>query len=114
MHALQRLLRLFRAEARRMADHHVGQADDGIERGAQLVAHAGDELRLVFARLLQLPVLVLDFVEQAHILDRDHGLIGKVVASSIWRSVNGWIERRASTSTPVGAPWRRRGTPRMA
>ena len=39
------------------------EPDDGVERGAQLVAHAGDELRLVLARHLQLPVLVLDFVE---------------------------------------------------
>ena len=60
-----------------MADHHVGQSDDGVERGAQLVAHAGDELRLVFARLLELSVLVLDFVEQAHVLDCDCRLVGK-------------------------------------
>jgi hypothetical protein len=77
MHALQRLLRLFRAEAWRMADHHVSQADDGVERRAQLVAHAGNELRFVLARLLQLAVLVLDFVEQAHVLDCNSGLVGK-------------------------------------
>src|SRR5215472_10590737 len=46
----QRFQRLFRAEARRIADHHLGQPDDGIERGAQLMAHAGDELRLMLAR----------------------------------------------------------------
>jgi hypothetical protein len=40
VHALQRLLRLFCAEARRVFDHHLGEADDGIERRAQLVAHA--------------------------------------------------------------------------
>ena len=57
VYALQRLLRLFRAEARRIGDHHLGQTDDGVERRAQLVAHAGDELRLVLARLLQLSVL---------------------------------------------------------
>jgi hypothetical protein len=31
---------------------------------AQLVAHAGQELRLALARLRQLPALVLDFIEQ--------------------------------------------------
>src|SRR5262249_36868985 len=43
VHTLQRLLRLFRAEARCVLDHHLGQSDDGVERRAQLVAHAGDE-----------------------------------------------------------------------
>src|SRR6516164_4967886 len=77
VHALQRFLRLFRAEAYRVFDHHLGQSDDGIKRRAQLVAHAGEELRLVLARHLQLAVLVLDLVEQAHILDRDCRLVGK-------------------------------------
>src|SRR5262249_6106820 len=60
VHTLQRLLRLLSAKARRVADHHLRQPDDGIERGAQLMAHAGDEVRLVLARLSQLPALVLD------------------------------------------------------
>ena len=77
VHALQRLQRLLRAEARRVGDHHLGQPDDGVERRAQLVAHAGDELRLVLARLCKLAVLVLDFVEQPHVLDRDHRLVGE-------------------------------------
>ena len=34
-------------------------ASDGVERGAQLVAHAGEKLRLVPARNFKLPVLVL-------------------------------------------------------
>src|SRR5262249_26248898 len=41
---------------RRVFDHHLGQSNDGVERRAQLVADAGDELRLVFARQLQLAV----------------------------------------------------------
>jgi hypothetical protein len=47
IHTAQRFQCLFCAEARRVADHHLGQADDGVERRAQLVAHAGEELRLV-------------------------------------------------------------------
>ena len=50
VHALQRLLRLFGPETRRIGDHHLGQTDDGVERRAKLVAHAGDKLRLVLAR----------------------------------------------------------------
>jgi len=41
------------------------QPDDGVKRGAQLVAHAGDELRLVLARDLKLTALVLYFRERS-------------------------------------------------
>jgi hypothetical protein len=74
IHAAQRFLRFFRAEARRVGDHHLGQADDGVEGGAQLVAHAGEELRLVLTRLRELPTLLLDLAEQTRILDRQHRL----------------------------------------
>src|SRR5262249_42115989 len=74
MHTAQRLQRLFRAEARRGGEHHLGQTDDGIERRAQLVADAGEELRLVFARLSKLAALVLNLAEQACVLDRERRL----------------------------------------
>src|SRR5262249_49693892 len=74
VHALKWFLGLFCAEARRVFDHHFGQADDGIERRAQLVAHAGDELRLVLARHLQLPAFLFDLAEQTRVLDREHRL----------------------------------------
>jgi len=77
MHAAQRLRRLVGAETRRVGDHHLGQADDGVERGAQFVAHAGEKLRLVPVRQFELAALVLDFVEQPHVLDRDHRLVGE-------------------------------------
>jgi class 3 adenylate cyclase len=54
-----------------------GQADDGIKRGAKLMAHAGDELRLVLACQLELTVLILDFVEQPHVLDGNRRLVGE-------------------------------------
>ena len=57
--------------------HHLGVADDGVERRAQLVAHVGQELRLVLARHLELAALLLDLGEQAHILDGDDGLGGE-------------------------------------
>ena len=77
MHPGERLGRLLGAEARGVGDHHLGEPDDGVERGAQLMAHAGEKLRLVLARELQLPALVLDLVEQPHVLDRDHRLVGE-------------------------------------
>jgi hypothetical protein len=112
VHALQRLLRLLSAEARHVADHHLGQADDGVERRAQLVAHAGDELRLVLACHLQLVILVLDLIEKAHVLDRECRLVGEGLTSSICLSVNGRTSERASVKTPVGMPSRNIGTPR--
>src|SRR5438552_4195180 len=68
------LLRVLSAEARRIGDQHVGKPDDGVERRAQLMAHARDELRLVLARHLQLTALVLDLSEQTRVLDRQHRL----------------------------------------
>src|SRR5262249_5388360 len=77
IHTAQRFQRLFRAEARRVSHHHLRQADDGVERGAQLVAHAGEELRFALARLLELAALVLDFVEKAYVFDGNHRLVGE-------------------------------------
>ena len=59
IHTAERFQRLFRAKARRVGDHHLGQADDGVERRAQLVAHIGEELRLVVASRLKLLILRL-------------------------------------------------------
>ena len=70
----QRLLRRLAVDA---VEDQLGVADDGVERGAQLVAHVGEELRLVLARLRKLAARFLDFVEQPHVLDRDHRLVGE-------------------------------------
>ena len=57
--------------------HQFGVAQDGIERRAQLMAHIGQELRLVLARLFELSALVLDFVEKPDVLDSDRRLVGE-------------------------------------
>src|SRR6266568_5785772 len=57
--------------------HQFGVTQDRIERGAELMAHIGQELRLVLARLFKLPALVLDLIEQPYVLDRDRGLVGE-------------------------------------
>ena len=67
MNALQRFHRFFRAEPRRIGDHHLGQPDDGVERRAQLVAHAGEELRLVLASRFNLLIEPPQFL--AHPID---------------------------------------------
>src|SRR6516162_370830 len=61
----------------RILPEHLADADDGVERRAQLMAHIGQELRLVLARLRELAALVLDFVEQPHVLDGYCRLVGK-------------------------------------
>ena len=73
-HAIQRLDILLQRLG--ILPQHLGDADDGIERGAKLMAHVGEELRLVLARLGELAAL-LDFVEQPHVLDRDYRLVGE-------------------------------------
>ncbi len=57
-------------------DDELRVAQDRVERGAQLVAHVGQELRLVLAGALQLPALLLDLAEQAGILDCQGRLLG--------------------------------------
>ena len=58
-------------------DDELGVAQDGVERRAQLMAHVGEELRLVLARDLELAALLLDLAEQAGVLDRQRGLRGE-------------------------------------
>src|SRR6516165_10661637 len=41
------------------------------------MAHIGEELRFVLTRFFKLSALVLDFVEQAHVLDGDARLVGE-------------------------------------
>src|SRR5262249_37432523 len=57
----QHLLRRLAVSAIR---HQFRIAQDGIERRAQLMAHIGEKLRLVLARLFELSALVLDLAEQ--------------------------------------------------
>src|SRR5262249_42267901 len=97
--------------ARRVFDHHLGQSDDGIERRAQLMAHARDKLRLVLARLRQLPVLVWISSNRRTFSMAITAWSAKVETSSICLSVNGRTEARLKTITPTGFPSRSSGTP---
>ena len=58
----------------KLAEHSLPQdfreADDGIERRAQLVRHVGEKLRLVPVSGLDLAALILDLTEQPRVLDR--------------------------------------------
>src|SRR6516165_8361462 len=61
----------------RVLAQHLTHADDGVERRAQLMAHIGEKLGFVLAGFGELAALVLDFVEQANVLDCDHSLVGE-------------------------------------
>ena len=63
--------------AEQALEQHLGEADDRVERRAQLVRHVGEEFGLVLVGDLELAALVLDLVEQPRVLDRDHGLVGE-------------------------------------
>src|SRR6516225_11623466 len=54
--------------------HQFGVAQDCVERRAQLMAHIGEELRLVLARLFKLVAFVFDLMEQPSILDSQRRL----------------------------------------
>src|SRR6266566_1168747 len=56
-----------------------------------IAAEAGPEVlgASLRKRLTELTAACLNLIEQAHVLDGDHGLVGKVVASSICLVVNG-------------------------
>ena len=73
--SLQVVVLLLVDVAEQALEQHFGEADDGVERRAQLVRHVGEELRLVLVRDLELPALVLDLAEQARVLDGDDGLV---------------------------------------
>ena len=56
---------------------HLGEAEDRVQRGPELVGHVGEELGLVAAGRLELPALVRDLAEQAGVLDGEGGLGGE-------------------------------------
>src|ERR1700730_15329938 len=64
-------------ERLRILAQHLAPSDDGVERRAQLVTHVGQDLRLVLTCLCKLAALVLDFVEQPHVLDRNRRLVSE-------------------------------------
>ena len=76
-HALERLELVFPLQVARVLVQHLGDADDRVQRRAQLVRHVGQELRLVLARRLQLLALLPNLLEQTRVLDGKHRLAGE-------------------------------------
>ena len=57
---------------------------------AQLVAHVGQELRLVLARDLKLAALLIDLGKEVRVLDRQHRLGGECL-----EQIDGVLRKRA-------------------
>ena len=58
-------------------EEDLGEADDGVERSAELMRHVGEKLGLVVAGGFELAVRRLQLLEQADIFHGDHCLIGE-------------------------------------
>ena len=72
-----------------------GALDNGVEYRLHVRGRAADDAehlggrRLMLQRLAQFRVALLEFLEQAHVLDGDHGLIGEGFQELICFSVKG-------------------------
>ena len=109
LHAIEHAAHLVRRLAVDVVEDELGVAEDGIERRAQLMAHIGEELRLVLARLRELPALVLDLMEQARVLDCQHRLGGKglqQVDGLLWELARSLAADHESADDALGAEQR--------
>ena len=92
---------------------------DSVEDRLELRWRAADDVqhvacgRLVLERLLQLPRARLHLLEQPHVLDRDHRLVGERGDEFDLLFVEGVTVRRAIVKTPTATPSRSIGTPKQ-
>src|SRR4051812_43337124 len=86
---------------------HLGVADDGVERRAQLVRHVGDEGALVLARLSKLASWSASNSRAFSIAITAWS--ANVSRSWMCRSEKGSASLRRMTITPIGTPLRSRG-----
>ncbi len=63
--------------AEQAREQHLREADDGVERRAELVRHRGQERRLVLVGHLELASLLANLAHEARVLDGDDRLVGK-------------------------------------
>ena len=97
---IQDLQRLVRQSAVEPIDEQFGKAQYAIQGRAQLVAHIGEKLALVFIGDGKLASLLLDLAKQPRIVHREHRLIGKGPhqADRARGKISG--RRRCSTKAP--------------
>ena len=104
------------------SQHHVinptnpgGALDDGVEDRLHVSGRAADDAehlggrRLMLQRLAQFCVALVEFFEQAHVLDGDHGLIGEGLEQFDLLSEKGRTSRRRIRIAPMAIPSRSNG-----
>ena len=90
--------------------------DDGLENRVGSRWRPADHIKhfarrgLMFQRFSQFLGTRLHLVEQTHVLDRNHRLVGESRDQLYFLSVNGCTRRRSTAITPIGVPSRRSGT----
>ena len=95
-------------------------ADESIEYRLQVESRPADDLEhiggrcLLLQRFLEVARLGLHLVEQTHVFDRDHGLVGEGCDELDLTLRNGIGLARPSANAPIGSPSRISGTPSMA
>ena len=77
VHALEHAAHFLRDVAINAVEDEFRIPQYRIQRGAEFMAHVGQELGLVLARDFELMALIMHFVEQPRVLDREHGLSGE-------------------------------------
>ena len=94
--------------------------DERVEHRLQIERRAADDLEhvggggLLLQRFGQIVGALLHLVEQPHVLDRDHGLVGEGGDQlDLLVGERAHLARASATSTPIGAPSRSIGTPSM-
>ena len=98
-----------------MAKSHRSSAEDASRRQLRIPAVRRQGERLITLRLAGRGLLLerlLGLVEQAHVLDRDRGLVGERLEQRDCLSLNGRTSL-AARMIPERAPSRSSGTPRM-
>src|SRR5262249_61054631 len=83
---------------------------DGVERGAQFVAHVSKELGLVPAGGLKLAPLLLDLAEEPGVLDSEHGLAreGSHEGDDLWGELSRGLPSGGQTPDDVILPQQRK------
>ena len=111
LHPLEHLRGLGRQLAVEAVLHQLGVAEDGVERRAQLVAHVGQELRLVLARHLELRgSSARSRWNRRALWMASADCVAKVCSRLTVSGANAPGLRRRTISAPIARPWCSSGT----
>ena len=96
----------------RRVEQQAAHADHGVHRRADLVAHRRQECALGLVGGLGLRARLLGFLEQAHVLDGDLGLVDEGVHQGDLAVAEGACRLAGTASAPMHSPPRMTGSSR--